>query len=234
MKDKKEKKENKMFVLNKMNQEKANLEQNSDEKVEQKPESVVQVSESQNESKRKAKLEQDRLLREERLNASGNDKLVRELQKNEISRVKPVKKRGRKQKTPPLRNEKGIKLNKDGTEDKRSANYYNGPLYKSILARKKEAVESEPSKKKVVYTPIVESDSESDAEFEIEFQPTPAPVVSQGTNDFLKKQEADREKMFSDQLKAMELENKKLKDDFHFNSHLNRISLSARSMKLKF
>lgn len=220
-----------------MNQEKVNLEQNPNDKVEQKPESVVQVSESENESKRKAKLEQDRILREQRLNASGNDKLVRELQKNVIERVKPVKKKGRKQKTPPLRNEKGIKLNKDGTEDKRSANYYSGPLYKAILARKKEAADvSEVTKKKVVYTPIVESDSESDVEFEItpsELIPTP-PVVSQGTNDYLKKQEADREKMFSDQLKAMELENKKLKDDFHFNSHLNRISLSARSMKLKF
>jgi len=218
-----------------MNQEKANLEQNPNDKVEQKPESLVQVSESQNESKRKAKLEQDRILREERLNASGNDKLVRELQKNVIERVKPVKKKGRKKKTPPLRNEKGIKLNKDGTEDQRSANYYNGPLYKAILARKKEAVESEPSKKKVVYTPIVESDSESDVEFDITpiaSQPIPIPT-SQGTNDYLKK-EADREKMFSDQLKAMEVENKKLKDDFHFNSHLNRISLSARSMKLKF
>lgn len=217
-----------------MNQEKANLEQNSDEKVEQKPESVVQVSESQNESKRKVKLEQDRILREERLNASGNDKLVRELQKDEIKRVKPVKtRRTKRTKTPPMRNEKGIKLNKDGTEDKRSANFYNGPLYKSILARKKQ----EEPEKKVVYTPIVESDSESDVEFEIEIQasaPAPAPVVSQGTNDYLKKQEADREKIFSDQLKAMELENKKLKDDFHFNSHLNRISLSARSMKLKF
>lgn len=215
-----------------MNQEKANLEQNQNDKVEQKPESLVQVSESQNESKRKAKLEQDRILREERLNASGNDKLVRELQKNVIERVKPVKKKGRKQKTPPLRNEKGIKLNKDGTEDKRSANFYNGPLYKSILARKKEATDE----KKVVYTPIVESDSESDVEFDITpiaSQPIPIPT-SQGTNDYLKKQEADREKMFSDQLKAMELENKKLKDDFHFNSHLNRISLSARSMKLKF
>lgn len=225
-----------------MNQQNVKLEQNPNDKVEQKPESVVQVSESQNESKRKAKLEQDRLLREERLNASGNDKLVRELQKNEISRVKPVKKKGRKQKTPPLRNEKGIKLNKDGTEDKRSANYYNGPLYKAILARKKEAVESEPSKKKVVYTPIVESDSDTDVEFEIELMqpvsapaPTPLPVEQHnGTNEYLKKQEAEREKMLSEQIKAMELENKKLKDDFHFNSHLNRISLSARNMKLKF
>lgn len=220
-----------------MNEENVKLEQNPNDKVEQKPESVVQVSESQNESKRKAKLEQDRLLREERLNASGNDRLVRELQKNEISRVKPVKKKRTKtKKTPPLRNEKGIKLNKDGTEDKRSANFYNGPLYKSILARKKE-VEETP-KKKVVYTPIVESDSDTDVEFEIELMqpaPTPLPVEQHnGTNEYLKKQEAEREKMLSEQIKAMELENKKLKDDFHFNSHLNRISLSARNMKLKF
>lgn len=220
-----------------MNEENVKLEQNPNDKVEQKPESVVQVSESQNESKRKAKLEQDRLLREERLNASGNDRLVRELQKNEISRVKPVKKKRTKtKKTPPLRNEKGIKLNKDGTEDKRSANFYNGPLYKSILARKKEAEET--PKKKVVYTPIVESDSDTDVEFEIELMqpaPTPIPVEQHnGTNEYLKKQEAEREKMLSEQIKAMELENKKLKDDFHFNSHLNRISLSARNMKLKF
>jgi len=221
-----------------MNKKKEDLEQNQSNNIEQKPESVVQVSESQIETKRKAKLEQEQELRTERLNATGNDRLVREMQKNEIARVKPVKKRTKRTKTPPLRNEKGIKLNKDGTEDKRSANFYNGPLYKAILERKK-MKEDEVIKKKVVYTPIVESDSESDVEFDIEvITPTPAPVQQNaGTNDYLKKQEEERQKQLLDakrQLEVIEQENKKLKDDFHFNSHLNRISLSARSMKLKF
>jgi len=230
-----------------MNKKNGDLEQNPSDNIEQTPESVVQVSIPQNESKRKAKIEQDHELRTERLSATGNDRLVREIQKNEIARVKPVKKKGRKQKTPPLRNEKGIKLNKDGTEDKRSANFYNGPLYKAILERKK-VKEDEVIKKKVVYTPIVESDSESDVEFDIEVinpAPAPVPVQQNGTNDYLKKQEAsidarvadERQKQLLDakrQLEVIEQENKKLKDDFHFNSHLNRISLSARSMKLKF
>lgn len=222
-----------------MNHQKSNLENNSNDKIEQKAESVVQVSESETESKRKVKLEQDKKLREERLSATGNDRLVREIQKNEIARVKPVKTRTKRKKTPPLRNEKGIRLNKDGTEDKRSANFYNGPLYKAILERKK-VKEDEVVKKKVIYTPVVESDSESDVEFDIELitpVETQAPIQTNGTNEFLKKQEAEREKQLIEakkQLEMKELENKQLKDDFHFNSHLNRISLSARNMKLKF
>jgi hypothetical protein len=207
------------MTIDKMNQSIDNIEQKTDDKIEPKQETTVL---HQNQSKRIAKLEQDTLLRNERLNASGNDRLSRELQKNEIKREKQAKPRGRKPKTPVLRNENGIKLTKDGKEDKRSLNYYNGPLYKSILARKKE--QTEPTKK-IIYTPIVESDSDSDVEFDIvpEVQP-------QATKSATASISPD----YQAQLQAMELENKKLKDDFHFNSHLNRISLSARSMKLKF
>jgi hypothetical protein len=148
------------------------------------------------------------------------------LQKNEIKREKQAKPRGRKPKTPVLRNENGIKLTKDGKEDKRSLNYYNGPLYKSILARKRE--QTEPTKK-IIYTPIVESDSDSDVEFDI--VPIATEVQPKATATVVQPVLAPD---YQAQLQAMELENKKLKDDFHFNSHLNRISLSARSMKLKF
>jgi hypothetical protein len=104
------------------------------------------------------------------------------------------------------------------------------------------------SGKVAILTPYPES-SDSEAEFEtkdikleLEPEPTPTPAatgvasggVSKGTEDFIRKQEAEREKMLADQLKAMELENKKLKDSFHYNAHLNRIQTLATNVKLKF
>ena len=71
-------------------------------------------------------------------------------------------------------------------------------------------------------------------ELEPESESAPAPVVSKGTEDFIKKQEAEREKMLADQVKAIELENKKLKDSFHYNSHLNRMQSLSTQVKLKF
>jgi hypothetical protein len=96
------------------------------------------------------------------------------------------------------------------------------------------------SGKVAILSPYPES-SDSETEFEtkdikleLEPEPAPAPPVSKGTDDFIKKQEAEREKMLADQLKAMELENKKLKDSFHYNNHLNRIQSLATNVKLKF
>jgi cell shape-determining protein MreC len=44
----------------------------------------------------------------------------------------------------------------------------------------------------------------------------------------------EREKQLAEQIKKMEDENKKLKDKFQFNSHLNRIQAMSSTVKLKF
>jgi len=141
-----------------------------------------------------------------------------------------------------LKDADGNKLKKDGTIDRRGEagkeNLKKSRVYQQILENKKL---KEQNSKGVVLTPYVESD-DSDAEFEtkdikLEYEPelvAPVPVVSKGTDDFIKKQEAEREKMLADQIKAMEMENKKLKDSFHYNSHLNRMQSLATNVKLKF
>lgn len=139
-----------------------------------------------------------------------------------------------------LKDADGNKLKKDGTIDRRGEvgkeNLKKSRVYQQILENKKLK-----EQKAVVLTPYPES-SDSEAEFEtknikLEYEPElvePVPVVSKGTDDFIKKQEADREKMLADQIKAMEMENKKLKDSFHYNSHLNRMQSLATNVKLKF
>ena len=151
---------------------------------------------------------------------------------------KPIKRHAR----PSLMDEQGNKLKKDGTIDKRGEtglnNLKKSRVYQQILENKKL---KEKEGKVAILTPYVDS-SDSEAEFEtkdvkleLEPEPTPAPApVSKGTDDFIRKQEAEREKMLADQLKAMELENKKLKDSFHYNAHLNRIQTLATNVKLKF
>jgi len=149
---------------------------------------------------------------------------------------KPIVRRAR----PTLMDEQGNKLKKDGTIDKRGEtgikNLQKSRVYQQILENKKL---KEKEGKVAILTPYVDS-SDSEAEFEtkdIKLEPEPEPTptpVSKGTDDFIRKQEAEREKMLADQLKAMELENKKLKDSFHYNSHLNRIQSLATNVKLKF
>jgi hypothetical protein len=157
---------------------------------------------------------------------------------------KPIKRHARS----TLMDEQGNKLKKDGTIDKRGEtgikNLQKSRVYQQILENKKL---KEKEGKVAILTPYVDS-SDSEAEFETkdiklepEPEPTPTPAtgvasggVSKGTDDFIRKQEAEREKMLADQLKAMELENKKLKDSFHYNSHLNRIQSLATNVKLKF
>jgi len=137
-----------------------------------------------------------------------------------------------------LMDDKGNKLKKDGTIDKRGEtglnNLKNSRVYQQILENKKL---KEKVGKVVSLTPYVES-SDSETEFEsikLELEPElPLPVSKGGTDDFIRKQEAEREKMLADQIKTMELENKKLKDSFHYNSHLNRMQSLATNVKLKF
>ncbi len=171
-----------------------------------------------------------------------SSKMRLNLKNNIVERVKPPPKpkRGRPEKQFKY-DENGNKLKKDGTIDKRAEtgmeNLKKSRVYQQILENKKL---KESVGKVAVLTPYAESeDSEDDVEFEIETEPEPvetkqADAKRSGTDDFIKKQEIEREKMLSDQLKAMELENKKLKDSFHYNSHLNRMQALSTNVKLKF
>lgn len=144
-----------------------------------------------------------------------------------------------------LKDADGNKLKKDGTIDRRGEvgkeNLKKSRVYQQILENKKLKEQNIKEGKVAVLTPYVES-SDSEAEFEtkdikLEYEPelvAPTPVVSKGTDDFIKKQEVEREKMLNDQLRSMELENKKLKDSFHYNTHLNRIQSLSTNVKLKF
>lgn len=171
--------------------------------------------------------------------------IEKEMTMDAISQNKPKKTIALKRiRRPSLMDEQGNKLKKDGTIDKRGEtgikNLQKSRVYQQILENKKL---KEKEGKVAILTPYVDS-SDSEAEFEtkdvkLELEPEPAPAsvpapVSKGTDDFIRKQEAEREKMLADQLKAMELENKKLKDSFHYNSHLNRIQTLATNVKLKF
>ena len=137
--------------------------------------------------------------------------------------------------------DQGNLLTSKGKIDKRPQvgmeNLKKSRVYQQILANKKL---KEEVGKVAVLTPYVESD-ESEPEFEeikLETepevaQPPPAPAMSR-TELYLKEQAELREKQLAEQIKKMEDENKKLKDKFQFNSHLNRIQAMSSTVKLKF
>ena len=75
--------------------------------------------------------------------------------------------------------------------------------------------------------------SDDDIEFLIEEDPD-IKAEKTKTEQYLAEQERVREKDLKEQLKKFEEENKKLKESFNYNSHLNRISTMASSVKLKF
>lgn len=165
------------------------------------------------------------------------DSVVKKVEKKLI-----VKKRRAR---PSLMDENGNKLKQDGTIDKRPEtgmrNLQKSRVYQKILENKKL---KESVGKVAVLTPYADtSDSETEFdEIKLEIEPeqsSPAPtatpvVKGAGTEEFIRKQEAERERMLAEQLKAMELENKKLKDSFHYNTHLNRIQSLSTNVKLKF
>jgi hypothetical protein len=158
--------------------------------------------------------------------------LKKELKKDEIRREKP---KGRPKKEV-LRNEKGEKLTKKGTVDRRGEqglkNLEKSSVYKRILENKK--LKEETKGKVAVYSPVVDDDtSEDDIEFVIEEDPDIKAEKSR-TQIYLEKQEQIRESELKEQVKKFEEENKKLKESFNYNSHLNRISHMATSTKLKF
>lgn len=135
----------------------------------------------------------------------------------------------------------GNLLTSKGKIDKRPQvgmeNLKKSRVYQQILANKKMKAEVG---KVAVLTPYVESDN-SEPEFEeikLEVEPEvpsqpQAPVMSR-TELYLKEQSELREKQLAEQIKKMEDENKKLKDRFQFNSHLNRIQAMSTNVKLKF
>ena len=158
--------------------------------------------------------------------------LEKELKKDEIRREKP---KGRPKKEV-LRNEKGEKLTKKGTVDRRGEqglkNLEKSSVYKRILENKK--LKEETKGKVAVYSPIVDDDtSDDDIEFVIEEDPE-IKAEKTRTQIYLEKQEQIRESELKEQVKKFEEENKKLKESFNYNSHLNRISHMATSTKLKF
>jgi hypothetical protein len=201
---------------------KEELAEQKNNKVEQKP---VEKSDAQIIEEEVNKVQTDIIQKELKIDA------VKKKVSVTVKRGKPVK--------VVLTDDKGNKLKKDGTIDKRAEtgmnNLKKSRVYQQILDNKKL---KETVGKVAILTPYVDS-SDSENEFEtenikLELEPElPAPV-SKGTDDFIKKQEAEREKMLADQIKAMELENKKLKDSFHYNSHLNRMQSLATNVKLKF
>lgn len=164
--------------------------------------------------------------------------LEKELKKDEICREKPQKspkKMGRPKKEV-LRNEKGEKLTKKGTVDRRGEqglkNLEKSSVYKRILENKK--LKEETKGKVAVYSPIVDDDtSDDDIEFVIEEDPE-IKAEKTRTQVYLEKQEQIREQELKEQVKKFEEENKKLKESFNYNSHLNRINHMATSVKLKF
>lgn len=151
--------------------------------------------------------------------------------------VFPKEKRGRPKKEVK-RDEDGNRLTKKGTIDKRAEsgpnNLKKSKVYLQILENKKL---KEQVGKVAVLTPYVDS-SDSETEFDevkLEIEPEqPEKPVRSGTDDFIRKQELERERQLSVQMKNIENENKKLKDSFHYNSHLNRLQTLSTNVKLKF
>jgi hypothetical protein len=160
--------------------------------------------------------------------------LKKELKKDEIRREKPPKV-GRPKKDVP-RNSDGQRLTKKGTVDKRAEaslkNLQKSRVYQQILENKK--LKEETKGKIAVYSPIVDDDtSDDDIEFVIE-EDQDIKAEKTRTQQYLEQQERIREQELKEQLKKYEEENKKLKDSFNYNSHLNKISHMATSVKLKF
>jgi len=171
----------------------------------------------------------------EKIQTAKEANFEKELKKDEIVREKPPKKAGRPKKEV-VRNEKGERLTKKGTVDKRAeqglVNLQKSKVYQKILENKK--LKEETKGKVAILSPIVDDDtSDDDIEFVIEEDPDMKQERTE-TKLYLEKQEQIRQQELKDQLKKFEEENKKLKESFNYNSHLNRISTMATSVKLKF
>jgi hypothetical protein len=154
-----------------------------------------------------------------------------QLKKGKISKGDKLK--------PKQYDDQGNLLTSKGKIDKRPKagieNLKKSKVYQQILANKKL---KEEVGKVAVLTPYVDSE-ESETEFEeikLENEPVvpPQPPMMSRTELYLKEQAELRERQLAEQIKKMEDENKKLKDKFQFNSHLNRIQAMSSTVKLKF
>jgi len=132
-------------------------------------------------------------------------------------------------------NELGQRLTKKGLIDKRpeqsKKNLEKSSRYKEIIAKKNEDKLNKP-----VLTPYAESsDSDEELEFEIEtiIQPASMPPPQVQPIPFIQEEVAKRKKM-DDEMFHLKQENQKLKDNFHFNKHLQRIDMMARQTKISF
>jgi len=132
-------------------------------------------------------------------------------------------------------NELGQRLTKKGLIDKRpeqsKKNLEKSSRYKEIIAKKNEDKLNKP-----VLTPYAESsDSDEELEFEIEtiIQPASMPPLQVQPIPFIQEEVAKRKKM-DDEMFHLKQENQKLKDNFHFNKHLQRIDMMARQTKISF
>lgn len=135
-------------------------------------------------------------------------------------------------------NELGQRLTKKGEVDKRpitsKKNLEKSSRYKEIIAKKNEDKINKP-----VLTPYPESDSDEELEFEIETiiqpasMPPPPPILQAQPIPFIQEEIAKRKKM-DDEMFQLKQENQKLKDNFHFNKHLQRIDMMSRNVKISF
>lgn len=125
-------------------------------------------------------------------------------------------------------NDKGEKLTKAGTIDKRTGKLDpSSSRYKQLLAGR--------VKKDAIKVPYVEesSEEEDDEEFTIEtIEATPPPPPSQ-TDIFLQKEIDFRKKMDGEMSKLME-KNKMLEQGLIFNNHLKQIDHLSRQTMLRF
>ena len=203
-------------------------------KTEKKPDVEETTSFSENEEIPIEPPIKTSLKKPENKQTASKSNFEKEITKDEIVREKPPRK-GRPVKEV-LRNEAGQRLTKKGTVDKRAEvgliNLQKSRVYQQILENKK--LKEQTRGKVVVLSPVVDDDtSDDDIEFKIEEDPDIKEERTQ-TKLYLEKQEQIREQELKEQLKKYEDENKKLKESFNYNSHLNRISHMATNTKLKF
>ena len=138
------------------------------------------------------------------------------------------------------RNEQGIKLKKNGEPDIRSM------TGKERIKKVREALERAKQAKMQQYNDVDTESDEDTYEFEVKIEeakkePEPAPPKPTAPVEPVHvepvkpvKQTEPEIDLTKAELEKLRLENQKLKSQFSFNDHMNRISNLSRTMKLKF
>lgn len=142
-----------------------------------------------------------------------------------------------------LRDSEGRKLTKTGAIDKRAESSLKN-LQKSKVYQ---AIQQAKAAKKAPVIPVVESEAESDdsddsyemEELVVKKRSEPQVIekevikeipVEKIVEKIIEKEDVESK----EELKKIKAENAKLKDNFQFNSHLNRISNLAKQVSIKF